>query len=327
MIFPPGRCAMALPRTDASIATEPPMSRALTFPLTLLAMLAFAGNSLLCRLALKDTGIDAASFTSIRIVSGALMLWLIVRLRDDRPSRRLHALPTSLRGVGSQNASGSWWSAFALFAYAACFSFAYVSLPAATGALLLFGAVQATMIGYGLWAGERMGMRQSAGLLCASAGLVGLMLPGVAAPPPVASVLMLVAGAAWGMYSLRGKGVADPTTATMGNFLRAIPFAIALSAMAFSQNSVDRTGICYAIASGALTSGVGYAIWYTALRGLKATRAAVVQLSVPMFAAIGGIAFLGESISLRLLIASAAILGGIALVIVERTPNAPRADR
>lgn len=276
------------------------MPRILTFLLTLLAMIAFASNSLLCRLALKNTGIDAASFTSIRIVSGALVLWLIVRLRGG------------VRGV-----AGSWPSALALFAYAACFSFAYISLPAATGALLLFGAVQATMIGYGLWTGERLEVRQTAGLICASGGLVGLMLPNVSAPPLLASLLMLGAGCAWGIYSLRGKGVADPTGATMGNFLRAVPIAIALSAMALPWASLDRGGVCYAIASGALTSGVGYAIWYTALRGLKATSAAAVQLSVPVFAAIGGIVFLGESISLRLLIASAAILGGIALVIVE----------
>ena len=277
------------------------MSRALTFSLTLLAMIAFAGNSLLCRLALKNTHIDAASFTSIRIVSGALALWLIVRLRN-----------------GPRNIAGSWPSALALFAYAACFSFAYINLPAATGALLLFGAVQATMIGYGLWTGERLGVRHSAGLLCASTGLVWLMLPGVAAPPLPASILMLAAGCAWGVYSLRGKGTADPTGATMGNFVRAVPFAIALSAIAIPWMSLDRDGVCYAIASGALTSGVGYAIWYTALRGLKSTSAAIVQLSVPVFAAIGGIALLGESLSLRLLIASAAVLGGIALVIVDR---------
>ncbi len=296
------------------------MSRTLTFSLTLLAMIAFAGNSLLCRLALKDTHIDAASFTSIRIVSGALTLWMIVRLRRGgyRRSWRLGALPTSL--WGTHGAGGSWPSAFALFAYAACFSFAYINLPAATGALLLFGAVQATMIGYGLWTGERLRVLQTLGLICASGGLVGLMLPGISAPPLFSSMLMLSAGIAWGVYSLRGKGTTDATGATMGNFLRAVPFAIALSAMVLPWMSLDRDGVCYAIASGALTSGIGYAIWYTALRGLKATSAAAVQLSVPVFAAIGGIAFLGESISLRLLIASTAILGGIALVIVE-TPG------
>jgi len=283
------------------------MPRALTFSLTLLAMIAFAGNSLLCRLALKSTGIDAASFTSIRIVSGALVLWLIVRLRGH----------TSHIHVG-RLWGGSWPSALALFAYAACFSFAYVNLPAATGALLLFGAVQATMIGYGLWTGERLRLRQSVGLLCASGGLVGLMLPGISAPPLLSSLLMLSAGIAWGVYSLRGKGIVDPTGATTGNFLRAVPITMALSAIALPWMSLDRNGVCYAIASGALTSGVGYAIWYTALRGLKATSAAVVQLSVPVFAALGGIVFLGESISARLLVASVAILGGIALFIIEK---------
>jgi drug/metabolite transporter (DMT)-like permease len=181
------------------------------------------------------------------------------------------------------------------------------------------------MIGYGLWTGERLRTLQILGLICASAGLVGLMLPGISAPPPIASVLMLAAGVAWGIYSLRGKGVADPTGATMGNFLRAVPVTMALSAIVLPWAFVDRDGACYAIASGGLTSGVGYAIWYTALRGLKATSAAAVQLSVPVFAAIGGIAFLGESVSLRLLIASTAILGGIALVIVEKSTNsAPR---
>lgn len=277
------------------------MSRSATLLLTVLAMLAFAGNSLLCRLALRHTSIDPASFTSIRIISGALSLWLIIQLRS-----------------GTRAAAGSWPSALALFAYAAAFSFAYVSLPAATGALLLFGAVQATMIGYGLWAGETLGMRQSAGLFCAVIGLAGLLLPGLSAPPLPAAALMLGAGVAWGVYSLRGKGTADPAGVTAGNFLRAAPMAVTLSVVTLPWISLDGSGICYAIASGALASGVGYAIWYTALRGLQATSAATVQLSVPVIAAIGGIVFLGEPITLRLLIASTAILGGIALVIAGR---------
>ena len=279
------------------------MSRSTTFFLTLLAMIAFAGNSLLCRLALRHTSIDSASFTSIRIFSGALSLWLIIQLRS-----------------GTRAAAGSWPSALALFVYAAAFSYAYVSLPAATGALLLFGAVQATMIGYGLRAGETLGMRQSAGLVCAFTGLAGLLLPGLSAPPLPAAALMLGAGVAWGVYSLRGKGTVDPTCVTAGNFLRAAPMAVALSVVTLPWSSLDGSGICYAIASGALASGVGYAIWYTALRGLKATSAASVQLSVPVIAAIGGTIFLGEPITLRLLIASTAILGGIALVIVGRPP-------
>ena len=277
------------------------MSRTAVGVLTLLAMTAFATNSLLCRLALKHTGIDAASFTSIRIISGALALWLIVRVRS-----------------GTRSASGNWSSALALFSYAAGFSFAYISLPAATGALLLFGAVQATMIGYGLWAGERLRMRQTAGLVFAFAGLVGLLLPGLSAPPLQASVLMLAAGIAWGIYSLRGKGMGDPTSVTAGNFLRAALFSAALSAAMLPWASLDSMGFWYAAASGAVASGIGYAIWYTALRGLRATSAATVQLSVPVIAAVGGIVFLDEPVTLRLFLASSAILGGVALVIFDK---------
>jgi len=277
------------------------MSRSLTLSLTLLAMIAFAGNSLLCRLALQQTAIDPASFTAIRIVSGALTLWLIVRLRRS-----------------SHRAAGSWPSALALFTYAAAFSYAYVSLPAATGALLLFGAVQASMIGYGLWVGERLRLRQTIGLALALGGLVGLLLPGLSAPPLSGALLMLGAGVAWGVYSLRGKGAGDATCVTAGNFLRAIPMALLLGLAALPWSSLDLAGFCYALSSGALASGVGYAIWYTALRGLKTTSAATVQLSVPVITALGAIAFLGEAISLRLLLTSAAILGGIALVIIDK---------
>ena len=266
-----------------------------------LAMMAFAGNSLLCRIALKHGGIDAASFTSLRLLSGAAMLFVLARGRRNRPE-----------------GGGNWPSAIALFAYAAGFSFAYVSLPAASGALLLFGAVQATMIGYGLWTGERLHVQQIVGLSLALAGLVGLLLPGLSAPPLTGALLMLGAGAAWGAYSLRGKGVGDPTRVTAGNFLRAVPFALALSAMTWRSAALDPVGIGCALASGALASGVGYALWYTALPALNATRAATVQLSVPVLAAVGGIAFLGEALTPRLLLASAAILGGIALVIQEK---------
>ena len=276
--------------------------------LTTLAMLAFAGNSLLCRLALKHTGIDPASFTAIRLVAGAVTLFLIVKLR--RTAR------TAVMG------QGNWLSAFALFAYAAGFSFAYVSLTAATGALLLFGAVQATMISHGVWAGERLRGLQLLGLLLAFGGMVGLLLPGLAAPPLLGSILMLVAGVAWGFYSLRGKGAGDPTGVTAGNFMRAAPMALVLSLVMLSQPevraSLDTVGFGYALASGALTSGIGYAIWYTALPALKATQAATVQLSVPVIAALGGIVFLGEALTLRLMLASLAILVGIALVILER---------
>jgi drug/metabolite transporter (DMT)-like permease len=276
------------------------MSRTQVLLFTALAMIAFAGNSLLCRMALRHTGIDAASFTSIRIVSGALVLWLMIAVRGERVS-----------------AAGSWCSAMALFAYAAGFSFAYISLPAATGALLLFGAVQATMISHGLWKGERLRGRQVAGLMMAFSGLFGLLLPGLSAPPLQGSILMLAAGIAWGIYSLRAKGSVDPTRVTAGNFIRAVPFAVALSMAMFSSVSLDTSGILYAIASGALASGVGYAIWYKALRGLKSASAATVQLSVPVIAGAGGIAFLGEPVTLRLLMTSTAILGGVALVIID----------
>jgi drug/metabolite transporter (DMT)-like permease len=276
------------------------MSRTQILLFTALSMVAFAGNSLLCRMALRHTGIDAASFTSIRIVSGALVLWLIIAMRGEK--------------IGT---AGSWYSALALFAYAAGFSFAYISLPAATGALLLFGAVQATMISYGLWKGERLRGWQIAGLIIAFGGLFGLLLPGLSAPPLHGSTLMLAAGIAWGIYSLRAKGAIDPTRVTAGNFMRAVPFAAGLSMAMLPAASLDGRGILYAIASGAVASGVGYAIWYKALRGLKSTSAATVQLSVPVIAAIGGIAFLGEPVTLRLLVTSTAILGGIALVIFD----------
>lgn len=270
--------------------------------LTATAMLAFAGNSLLCRLALRHTSIDAASFTTIRLVSGAAMLWLIVQFRG-----------------GAHQGAGAWPSALALFVYAAGFSFAYLSLPASTGALLLFGAVQATMIGRAIWAGERLRKLQLVGLVAALGGLVGLLLPGLSAPPPLGACLMLSAGVAWGVYSLRGKSlIGDPIQVTAGNFLRAVPLAVVLSALLYPDAALDKAGAGYAVVSGALASGLGYAIWYTALPALKAAQAATVQLSVPVLAALGGIAFLHEAASLRLVLASVAILGGIALMILEK---------
>jgi drug/metabolite transporter (DMT)-like permease len=277
------------------------MTRTRVAVATALAMVAFAGNSLLCRQALAHTRVDPATFTSVRILSGALTLALLAR------SRR-----------GAAVGRGNWGSALALFAYAAGFSFAYVSLPASTGALLLFGAVQATMIGQGLRSGERLRGAQVAGLLAALAGLVWLLAPGLSAPEPRGAALMIAAGIAWGVYSLRGRGAGDPLLVTAGNFLRAAPFALATSLVFAARTSWDPAGAALAAASGALASGVGYAIWYTALGGLGATQAATVQLSVPVIASLGGIAFLGERVTPRLAIASVAILGGIALVILER---------
>lgn len=274
--------------------------------LTVTAMLAFAGNSLLCRAALTHTSIDAASFTSIRIVAGAATLWLLVRLRR-----------------GTQTPSGSWACGLALFVYAAAFSFAYAGLTAGTGALLLFGAVQATMIGAGWRGGERLCGRQVTGVVLALCGLVALVLPGVSGPPLRDSALMLTAGVAWGVYSVlgkgvgKGKGVGDPLRATAGNFLRAVAFTAVLSLALWPSASLDRVGIGYAIASGALASGVGYAIWYAALADMKVTNAATVQLSVPVIAALGGVTLLGEPLTLRLSVASITTLSGIALVIAK----------
>lgn len=266
--------------------------------LTALAMLAFAGNSLLCRLALKHTAIDAASFTGIRLVAGALVLWLLLRL--GRP-------PLA--------ATGNWRAATALFVYAAAFSYAYLKLDAGSGALLLFGAVQLCMVLVGLLRGERLNLPQALGFVLATGGLVALLLPGASAPPLAGALLMLLAGFAWGVYTLLGREAGPPLAATAGNFLRSLPFALLLALPFASDLRVDVPGLLYALLSGGLTSGVGYAVWYSALAGLGALQAASVQLSVPVIAALGGALLLGESISLRLALVSVTVLGGIALVL------------
>ena len=277
------------------------MSRARLVGLTLIALLAFAGNSLLCRAAFTQTTIDPASFTALRLLSGAITLALLVAFRArDR--------------VGA----GNWTSALALFAYAAGFSFAYVHLSAGVGALILFGSVQTTMIAYGLQRGERMGRTQVAGLVLACGGLVGLLLPGLSAPPLWGAALMVAAGMAWGVYSLRGRGTGDPLRVTAGNFVRAAVLGLILSGVSWAQASWSTTGAMYAVLSGAIASGLGYAIWYAALPALRSTTAATVQLSVPLIAAVGGLLLLGEAPSLRLLLASVAILGGIAMVVLKR---------
>ena len=262
-------------------------------------MLAFAGNSLLCRLALKHTAIDPASFTSIRLVSAAIVLWLLVYFGSRK----------QIAG------SGNWLSALALLGYAALFSFAYVGLSAGAGALLLFGSVQVTMIGYGLWSGERFWPRQIGGLFLAFAGLVGLVFPGLTAPPLFSAALMLGAGVAWGIYTLRGRGAGDPLKVTAGNFLLTLPSVVVLSLLTMNMITLDLRGVIYAVLSGGVTSGIGYAVWYSVLPSLKATQAATMQLSVPVIASVGGIVLLGEPLSLRLVLASAAILFGIALVL------------
>jgi drug/metabolite transporter (DMT)-like permease len=282
--------------------------------LVAVAMLAFAGNSLLCRLALKHTSIDAATFTTIRLLSGACMLWLVVQWQR-RTDPAIRAAEPAF--------AGNWTSAFALFVYAAGFSFAYISMSAATGALLLFGAVQVTMIGYGLYRGERLQAMQMLGFALALAGLVVLMLPGLATPGLPASLSMLGAGVAWGVYSLRGRATqnfaaGNPTAVTAGNFIRAVPMALVLTLLMMSRLSLDLNGTLFAMASGALASGIGYAIWYQALPALASTQAATVQLSVPVIAALGGVVFIGEALTLPMVLASGAILGGIALVILKK---------
>ncbi|MEO6351713.1 MAG: DMT family transporter [Oxalobacteraceae bacterium] len=282
------------------------MSPARLISLTLIAMIAFAANSLLCRFALRTTPIDAASFATIRLLSGALMLWLIVVLRS---------------GAGKQSKTGgNWRSALALFIYAAAFSFAYAGLSTGTGALLLFGAVQATMLAAGWLDGERLSLRQGGGFVLALGGLVAIMLPGLSAPPLGAALLMLLAGFSWGVYSLCGRGVPDAVAATAGNFMRAawLALALSLSVALLSELRLDGAGVLYAVLSGAIASGLGYVVWFAAIRGLSTTTAATVQLSVPVIAAAGGIVFLQEPVTLRLLLSSLAILGGIALVVLNK---------
>ena len=271
--------------------------------MTLVAMIAFAGNSLLCRAALAQTSIDPASFTSIRLVSGALVLWLFFHFKKRE-------LNTTLM------IEGNWLSAICLFSYAAAFSFAYLKLTTATGALLLFGSVQLTMLSYGFIRGERLCARQLIGLLGAFSGLLILLLPGLESPPIDAALLMVLSGMAWGIYSIQGRNAKNPIAATMGNFARSIIPTLGLSIIFISQAALEFEGVLLAIASGTLASGFGYVVWYAVLPRLASMTAASVQLSVPIIAGLGGVIFLGELISLRLFISSVAVLGGIAMVIL-----------
>lgn len=278
--------------------------------LTLVTMLCFAGNSVFCRLALRQTSIDPASFTSVRLAAGALVLALLVYGR--------HRFQGATRPAGL---GGNWVSALALFVYASALSFSYADMSTGIGALLLFGAVQATMILTGLWRGERLNGQQTAGLLMALAGVVAILSPRLDAPLLTSALLMLTAGVAWGVYSLRGRGVADPTGDTAGNFLRATPMALLLSALFLAHQDLDGQGVLYAVLSGAITSGLGYAIWYAVLPKLTRTRAAAVQLSVPVLASLAGALFVNEPITLGLMLTSMAVLGGIALAVYgKRSP-------
>lgn len=271
-------------------------------------MIAFAANSVLCRLALEGHHIDAASFTSIRLASGAIaLLGILLIRRSSFVIRR-----------------PNWKTIGSLFAYMASFSFSYQYLDTGTGALILFGAVQLTMISAALFAGERLSLMVSSGLFIAVGGLVVLLYPGVTVPNPVGAALMGIAGMAWGFYSLGGRGATDPTATTATNFLYALPLALVLSILSFGSASLEPYGIALAIASGAITSGMGYVIWYAALPLLSATRAASVQLSVPAIAAVGGVLVLGEPVSLRLIIATILLISGISLVLWNRSMQSAR---
>jgi drug/metabolite transporter (DMT)-like permease len=283
------------------MSTDFRLLRAIVY--TSITMLAFAGNSILCRMALRDGAIDPASFTSIRLLSGAVALLLIVRLTSRDSSIRDH---------------GGWTSAFVLFLYAICFSYAYISLSAGAGALILFGFVQGTMIAMALWAGDRPNISEWLGWALAFGGLVWLLVPGIEAPPALGTSLMALAGIAWGVYSIRGREETNALVSTCSNFVYSIAFVVILSAITYTSADMTKRGILLAVISGAITSGVGYVIWYAALNYLRAMQAALVQLSVPAIAAVGGVMLLAEPISLRLLISGALILGGISLALVQK---------
>jgi drug/metabolite transporter (DMT)-like permease len=279
--------------------------------LTILALIAFAGNSVFCRLALAEPIIDPASYTAVRLITGAITLWLV----------------TAFRRNGSFGKSGgSWISAAMLFLYAVTFSFAYISLSTGTGALILFAAVQITMIAVGLYTGERPEILEWLGLFIAIAGLIYLVSPGITAPPILGSVLMAAAGIAWGTYSLRGRGAGDPVGVTTDNFLRTVPLAIGVVLLWLPTLTITPMGFLWAALSGSITSGIGYVLWYAALPRLTATRAATVQLAVPVLAAVGGIAVLSEAITLRLIISAVVILGGVGLALSRHNSVAKRQE-
>lgn len=274
--------------------------------LTAFTLVAFAANSILCRMALGANLIDPVSFSTLRLLSGALVLVPFARL-TGKPG------PT-VRG-------GSWASASALFVYAFGFSLAYISLDAGIGALVLFGAVQATMIGIGIKFGEHPSPLQWLGIGTALAGLVYLVFPGITAPNPLGVALMFTAGIAWGLYSVRGRKSAAPVWSTASNFVRTVPMAAAACILAVASLQAHLPGVLLAMTSGSVTSGLGYALWYKALRGLSTTQAAVVQLLVPVLAATGGVVFLGERLTLRLLVSSGLILGGVAVAALRKAKD------
>jgi len=269
-------------------------------------MIAFAGNSIICRLALRDAAIDPASFTSIRLASGAVTLLLIFLAMSRGDRLRRH---------------GSWLSALMLFLYAICFSYAYVSLSAGTGALILFGTVQGTMIAAGLIAGDRPAALEWLGWSAACAGLVWLLLPGIEAPPIVGSGLMAIAGISWGIYSLRGRRESNALAANASNFTLSVTMVLVLLTATHEVAEISARGIFLAVLSGTVTSGLGYVIWYRALEYLRAMQAALVQLSVPAIAMAGGTLLLGEALTLRLIVSTALVLGGISLALARKTAS------
>ena len=294
-------------RVEDSQSSNKRASEMRALALTGVAMLALAANPLLCRMALGAGHIDAASFTSIRVIAGAVMLKMLMVW-----SRR-----------GGERKPVDWRAVVTLFGYMIFFSFAYLSISVGTGALILFGAVLLTMFAVALKSGERFSALSWAGLVIAIFGLVYLVSPGVTAPEPLGAALMAVAGVAWGLYSLLGRGEADPLGTTAENFLYAVPLAVVVNLIFWSDVHTSWSGVTMAMLSGAIASGLGYALWYAVLAGIPATRAATAQLSVPVIAALGGVVLLAEPLTFRLAVSSAATLGGIALVLLQRESNDP----
>lgn len=270
--------------------------------LTTTAMLAFAANSVLARLALADGAIDAASYTGIRLIAGAALLYILLMWGPGTG--------------GARRVGGSWRGAAALFGYAILFSVAYLMLGAGLGALILFTSVQMSMLGWAVFKGDRPGVIEWIGIGLAIVSLAYLVSPGLAAPHPLGAVLMALAGASWAIYSLIGRGSQSALADTTGNFVRCLPIAIVLAGFGFVTMPVAPGGVAYAVASGAIASGLGYAIWYLALPSLSRVQASTVQLTVPAIAAAGGVLFIGEPITLRLAIASIGILGGVAIALL-----------
>lgn len=271
------------------------------------ALLAFAGNSVLCRLALGQNSIDAASFTIIRLLSGSIVLAVILIMSNR-----------GITGLSQGTSKGSWLASLMLFVYAIAFSFGYVSLDTGTGALILFGSVQLTMILFSIFSGNKLHYSEWGGLVIAFAGFVYLVMPTLATPSLTGFLLMTVAGIAWGIYTLRGKGSLSPISDTAYNFIRTTPLVLVIFLVSYPDASLSQTGVILAVVSGAITSGLGYALWYIALGGLSISQAAVIQLFVPIIAAIGGIIFGGENISSRLIISSVMVLGGIFVLMFGR---------